>query len=77
VLQSVYCAGARAEPRPSGTTIVIVAHAVWIRAARAVILDEPAATMFDRPIDYAHATIVRIAADGHANVARMNAVTID
>lgn len=50
------------EIRTTGrhTTILIVAHGGWIRAALTLLLERPAAALFDWPMDYAHATIIDV-----------------
>jgi broad specificity phosphatase PhoE len=44
----------------AGQTIVAVTHAGWIRAAVAQLLGRPLSRMFDIPVDFGHATIVRL-----------------
>ncbi len=44
----------------SNETVLVVSHAGWIRAALSVLLEEPAAAILARRIDYAHATILRV-----------------
>jgi len=41
-------------------TVVAVTHAGWIRVAVAQLLGRPLARMFDLPVDYGHATVVRV-----------------
>ena len=41
-------------------TVVAVTHAGWIRVAVAQLLGRPLSRMFDIPVDYGHATVVRL-----------------
>ena len=40
--------------------MVAVTHAGWIRVAMAQLLGRSMARMFDIPVDYGHATVVRL-----------------
>ena len=50
----------RATNGAATQTIVAVTHAGWIRVAVAQLLGRSLARMFDIPVDYGHATVVRI-----------------
>jgi broad specificity phosphatase PhoE len=48
------------SPVSSSGTVVVVSHAGWIRVALSRLLRRPASQMFDIPVDYARATVVRV-----------------
>jgi broad specificity phosphatase PhoE len=62
--------------RAAGGSVLVVAHAGWIRAAISVLLVEPPSRLLDRPIDHARVSIVRLTAEG-AELAVENAAAID
>ena len=56
-------------------TVVAVTHAGWIRVAVAQLLGRPLTRMFDIPVDFGHATVVRIEARRNQLIA-LNASSI-
>jgi broad specificity phosphatase PhoE len=56
-------------PHGGSRTIVIVAHAGWIRPTIAQLTGHPLARMFELPVDHARATIVDVTPTGNKIVA--------
>jgi broad specificity phosphatase PhoE len=54
---------------PIARAIVVVSHAGWIRVAVSHLLERPMSQLFELPVDYAHATVLRSHAGGHSLVA--------
>lgn len=52
----------RASNGAASQTVVAVTHAGWIRVATAQLLGRSLARMFDIPVDYGHATVIRVEA---------------
>lgn len=52
-------------PAGEWRTVIVVAHAGWIRAAVSQLTGHSLAKIFDIPIDHAHATIIDVGASGN------------
>lgn len=52
-------------PAGEWRTVIVVAHAGWIRAAVSQLTGPSLAKIFDIPIDHAHATIIDVGASGN------------
>lgn len=72
---SDWLADIRASEGDAASTVVVVTHAGWIRVAVAQLLGRPLNRMFDIPVDFGHATVLRVERR-RSQVVALNATSI-